>query len=103
METTHLYGLILKNLETFKKAQKIGFDYLLNPKTKELHCVKGDFLGAHNLAIANLEDFIGITNIGVIEIHKLPEGTHIPIYDLSTGAHIGIYVLNKCQHCFSIK
>ena len=96
-----LYGLVLKNLEIFKNAKEIGFDYLVNPVNKELHKVDGSFWGSHNLAWADLENFIGITNAGVIEIHKLPDGTEIPIYDLFTNEYLGDYRLNKCRHCFS--
>lgn len=98
--TKALYGLILKNLKIFKQAKGIGFDYLVNPDTGELHRVNGDFFGSHNLAFSNLENFIGITNIGTIEIHNLPDGTAIPIYDLFSGEYLGDYCLNKCQHCF---
>ena len=93
-----LYGLVLKNLKIYREAKEIGFDYLVNPETKELHRVNGSFLSSHNLACADLENFIGITNVGVIEIHKFPDGTEIPIFDLYTGECIGIYVLNKCPH-----
>ena len=95
-----LYGLVLKNLKIYREAKEIGFDYLVNPETKELHIVNASFFGPHNLAWADLENFIGITNVGVIEIHKLPDGTEIPIYDLLTHEYLGDYCLNKCQHCF---
>ncbi len=95
-----LYGLALKNLKIFKEAKEIGFDYLVNPETKELHRVNGSFWGSHNLAYTDLENFIGITNIGVIEIHKFSDGTDIPIYDLFTKEYLGDYRLNKCHHCF---
>ena len=95
-----LYGLVLKNLKIFQKAKEIGFDYLVNPQTNELHRVNGSFFGSHNLALSNLEDFIGITNLGTIEIHHLPDDTAIPIYDLSTGEYLGDYRLDKCCHCF---
>ena len=95
-----LYGLVLKNLKIYREAKEIGFDYLVNPETEELHRVDGSFLGSHNLALADLENFIGITNLGVIEIHKFPDGTEIPIYDLFTKEYLGVYRLNKCRHCF---
>lgn len=95
-----LYGIVLKNLKIFRDAKAIGFDYLINPKTSELHKVNSNFFGAHNLKLSHLEDFIGIANIGTIEIHNLPNGSKIPIYDLCTGTYLGEYSLNKCQHCF---
>ena len=96
-----LYGLILKNTEIFNKMREAGFDYLLNPETGELHCVKSNFFGSHNLHIANLEDYIGLTNIGSIPVHYLDDGTLVDVYDLSTGEYIGKYTLNKCKHCFT--
>jgi len=97
-----LYGKRLKNLKIYRKFQDIGFEYTLNPVTQELHLVGlGNFLGSHNLILSNLEDFIGLVNVGVIEIHKLPSGASIPIYDLETGDLIDEYIINKCLHCFS--
>jgi len=61
-----LYGLVLKSLKIFQEAKEIGFDYLVNPETKELHRVDGSFLGSHNLALAYLENFIGITNLTTV-------------------------------------
>ena len=100
--TKKLYGKRLKNLKNYREFQEVGFDYVLNPVTHELHLVGlYNFLGSHNLEFSNLEDFIGLVNIGVIEIHKLPNGVSIPIHDLETGDLIDEYIINKCVHCFS--
>lgn len=96
----YLQGIILKNTKIFKEMREAGFDYILNPETGELHHVQSDFLDSHNLHIANLENFIGLTNVGIIQVHRLQDGTTIPVYDLFSGQHIGDYVLNKCKHCF---
>ena len=95
-----VFGKVLKNIELFNNAKKIGFEYLLNPATGELHRVTSDFIDSHNLHTANLGEFIGLTNIGLIEAHKLPDRTNIPIYDLDTGQKIGDYELDKCRFCF---
>jgi hypothetical protein len=95
-----LYGRQLKNSKIYREFQDIGFDYILNPETQELHLVGSDeFLGSHNLILSNLEDFIGLVNIGVIEIHSLPDGFSVPVYDLETGDLIVEYAINKCLHC----
>jgi hypothetical protein len=94
-----LFGKVLRNLTIFTQAQKIGFEYLLNPVTGELHRVHSDFIGSHKLHIADLGRFIGLTNIGLIDVHTLPNGTSIPVYDLDSGALLGTYTLNKCAHC----
>lgn len=95
-----LAGLVLKNYLLFIKARLIGFDYLLNPETGELHRVRADFISSHNLHIADLEKFIGLTNVGYYTMEELFDGSKIPIYDLQTGKLIGEYILNKCKHCF---
>ncbi|MEA5580167.1 hypothetical protein VB620_02290 [Nodularia harveyana UHCC-0300] len=96
-----LYGKQLKNSKIYREFQDIGFDYILNPDTQELHLVGSDkFLGSHNLVLSNLEDFIGLVNIGVLEIHKLRDGFSVPVYDLETGDLIAEYAINKCLHCF---
>ena len=96
-----IFGTMLKNLALFTMADIIGFDYILNPESNELHKVEeGTFLGAHNLSVAHLGKFIGITNAGSLNIEALQEGTEIPITDLLTGKEIGIFTLNKCGHCF---
>ena len=94
-----IFGKILRNLQIFNAARKIGFEYLLNPDTGELHRVTSDFVDSHNLHTSNLGDFIGLTNIGLIDVHRLPEGTAIPVYDLDTGVLLGTYTLKKCGHC----
>ena len=98
-EQMRINGKILKNLIIFKEFKEIGFDYILNPETEELHKVDENFYDSHNLHIANLENYIGITNIGIIPIHRFNDGTKIPIYDLITGDFLGEYKLNKCKHC----
>lgn len=95
-----LWGIVLKNTVIFRKKQEIGFDYILNPTTGELHYIQSNFFDSHNLHLANLEDFIGVTNVGLIEIHLLPDGTKVPIYDLCSGELICEYAINKCKHCF---
>lgn len=95
-----LYGLVLRNFRTFLKAGDIGFDYILNPETSELHFVTPlNFLGPHHLSTANLDNFIGLTNVGIIPSHAFEDGTPIPVYDLATGECLGTYILNKCSHC----
>ncbi len=100
MRNKKILGKRLKNLTIYRKFQEEGFDYILNPYTKELHRVDlNNFLKSHNLHISNLEDFIGLFNIGVVEIHRFRNGVPVPIYDLETGDLIGKYVINKCRHC----
>lgn len=97
-----LYGKVLKNLNLYKKAEEIGFDYILNPATGELHDLTSPhkFWGSHNIQYSNLENFIGIKNLGILQIHHFKDGTEVPIFDLNTGDSLGSFVLNKCQHCF---
>lgn len=98
-----LLGKILQNLWIYKSAKEIGFDYVLNPHTEELHKVDySTFWGSHNLAIADLEKFIGLTNIGLIAVHHLQEGSKIPVYDIETGKKLGTYCVNKCKYCFPL-
>ena len=99
-----LYGKRLKNSKIYREFQDIGFDYILNPVTQELHLVGLDnFLGSHNLIFSNLEDFIGLVNIGVVEIHRFSDGVSVPIYDLETGDLIAEYAINKCLHCVPLR
>lgn len=101
MNANSLFGHVLKNLRVFHEFRKCGFDYIVNPVTGELHRAAGGTLfGAHNLAFADLENFIGLANLESIPIHRNFDGTLIPIYDLTTGELIGEYPLNKCRHCF---
>lgn len=100
MSNSSLFGLLLKNLDLFNRAKEIGFDYILNPVSGELHSTSSEFLGSHNLALADLERFIGLTNVGLVKATSLPDGIEIPVLDLQTGALIGKYKLNKCRHCF---
>lgn len=94
-----IYGKILHNLRVFNEARKIGFEYIVNPQSGELHRMNSDFLDSHNLHVANLENFIGLVNVGLIQIHRFADGAVIPVYDLDSGELIGSYPLNKCQHC----
>ena len=95
-----LLGRTLRNIRLFREAQEIGFDYILNPHTNELHYVHTkNFFGSHNLSNADLEDFIGLFNVGVIPTHRFRDGTVLPIFDAQTGEKIGDYELNKCDHC----
>lgn len=93
-------GVLLKNLEIFNSAKEVGFDYILNPSSGELHSTSVDFFGSHNLVFADLEGFIGLTNVGLIKATFLPDGTLLPVFDIITGKLIGEYKLNKCRHCF---
>ena len=91
-----------KNIQIYLLFRDEGFEYIVNPNTLELHHVGGieEFSGSHNLAIANLEEFIGIKNMGAIPIHACPDGTEIPIYDVDTLELIEEYRLNKCKICY---
>jgi hypothetical protein len=94
------YG-ISGNRSIYREFEQRGFDYILNPNTGELHQINSDgFCGSHNLASANLNEFIGIINIGSIPIHSLPDGAIFPLYEQDTGKLMGNYCLNKCKHCF---
>ncbi len=99
--TIKLFGAILKNLKIYRKFQEVGFEYIVNPDTDELHRVNSQsFLGSHNLVLADLKNFIGLTNVGIIPLHLLPNGALVPIYDIYTGKLIRSYTINKCGHCF---
>jgi hypothetical protein len=90
-----------RNRSIHRISEKSGSDYGLNPNTCELHHIRSDkFCGSHNLAYANLNNFIWITNIGVVPIHNLPDGELIPLYERDTGNFMVEYRLNKCKHCF---
>ena len=96
-----VFGKVLRNLRTFRVLREVGFAYIVNPDTGELHRVDaGSFFGSHNLAIADLEQFIGLTNLGAIPAHLLPDGAEVPVYDIDTGELIGTYEVNRCKHCF---
>ena len=96
-----LYGKVLQNIQVYRQFQEVGFDYILNPRTNELHRVGiAFFFGSHNLTFANLENFIGITNIGILPIDKFQEGTPIPLYEIITGDFIGNYNLRLCSYCY---
>jgi hypothetical protein len=96
-----LEAKIRVNQIRYRKFQRDGFEYILNPDTDELHDIRTEkFSGSHNLEIANLENFFGITNIGTIPIHSHLDGTEIPLYGLRTDGFPEIYRLNKCKFCF---
>lgn len=96
-----LAGRMLGNLRLYTEAQKVGFEYLLNPDTGELHRVASDaFWGSHNLSLSDLHNFIGLVNVGLIPATSYTDGRQLPVYDLETGMVIGSYALNKCKHCF---
>jgi hypothetical protein len=89
------------NRSTYREFQRFGYDYIINPNTGELHHLNLDsFRGSHNLAYANLNKFIGITNIGVFPIHCFRDGKIFPLYQDDNGKFIGNCLLNKCKHCF---
>lgn len=98
-----LLGLALRQMRIFREFQLLGFDYIVNPETGELHkAVGGTLSGSHNLATADLGNFLGLSNLGSIPLHWRFDGTPIPIYDLNTGEFLGEYPLNKCKHCFPL-
>lgn len=101
MTNLKILGKMLRNFRLYQEAQEIGFEYILNPNTSELHRVGLDnFWGSHNFASADLSNFIGLTNIGDIPIDFFRDGKKLPVYDLDNGEFVGNYVLNKCRHCF---
>lgn len=100
MKVLKIFGKFLKNLEIYQKFQEIGFDYILNPKSGEIHIVAdGNFFGSHNLQSADLENFIGLTNLGT-RLEFIKGKPMIPVYDLITGELLGEFKLEKCAHCF---
>ena len=89
------------NHELYDLYIRAGVEYLINPNTGELHRVDPqNFFGSHNLAIADLENFIGLINVGILPAHCFKDDFALPIYDLETDKCIGTYQLNKCRHCF---
>jgi hypothetical protein len=96
-----ILGKVLGNLRIYREFQQAGFDYIVNPATGELHDIRTDnFYGSHNLTIADLGSFIGITNIGILPIDRYRDGVPIVIYDLNSLEPIETYTLNKCNFCF---
>ena len=90
-----------ENLRIYREFQADGFDYIYNPHTGEWHDIRTDkFQGSHNLELANLEDFIGIQNIGALPIHCCADGERIKILELGSGRLLDILTLNKCKFCF---
>ncbi len=104
--TSTLIGLALsrkrrENLRRYQKFQANGYYYIYNPHTQEWHdIINGEFEGSHNLDLANLEDFIGIWDIGSIPIHRCNDGERIKIYELGSRRLLDILTLNRCKHCF---
>ncbi len=91
----------LRNARIYRYFKERGFDYIVNPDTGELHNVKtGRFGGSHQLKIAKLEKFIGLTNIGEIPIHSCQNEKEIAILDLESLDLLCTYSVNKCQFCF---
>ena len=102
---SRLFGKPLKNLAIYRDYQEIGFDYILNPATEELHRVGPDaaaFLDGHNLHLADLENFVGLFHLGLMSLEILPANTSVPVVDVITGQQIGTYTLNRCGHCFRV-
>jgi predicted phosphodiesterase len=91
----------LRNARIYRYFKERGFDYIVNPDTGELHNVKtGRFGGSHQLKIAKLEKFIGLTNMGKIPIHSCQNEKEIAILDLESLDLLCTYSVNKCQFCF---
>lgn len=89
------------NLETFMDYKNQGWDYIINPKTGELHSLKvTDYLGCHNLKSANLKIFEPVVDLGQTSITDIKNGELIDLVDIDTGELIGTYSLNKCSYCF---
>jgi hypothetical protein len=96
-----LYGSILNNLRLYHGVREVGFEFALNPTTAELHRVDAATLwGFHNLAIADLDDLIGLTNVALIPAHVYFDGTLLPVFDVVTVQRAEPYRLNKCRHWF---
>ncbi len=109
---------ILKNMRIFTEFQRYGYDYIVNPKSGELHkALGGEISGSHNLAVANLEDFFelvnrfipihwnlhhldGLVNVGLVNLPLPIDSYHNDTLVPVTGELIGEYSLNKCKHCF---
>ncbi len=97
-----LAAIRLRNHRLFTEFGNVGFDYIWNPDTNELHSTTSDaFWNNCNLRYANLRDFIGISNIGVIPLHDLPNNFEVPAIDLITGEDLGTLTINKCGHCLT--
>ncbi|MBN3923225.1 hypothetical protein [Nostoc sp. NMS4] len=97
---------VSRNIEHYQEFVNDGYNYILNPVSKELHRVDlSDFFGSHdNLRFANLEEFWGIYNLDDDSpIHDCQDGTEIPLYCHQTNEFIENYTLNKCKHCFPAK
>lgn len=91
-----------ENPRLYPKFKQAGDDYIVNESTGELHRVGlENFWGSHNLSRADLNSFIGLTNMGILPAHVFRDGKIFPVYDRETREFIGGYVLNKCKHCFS--
>lgn len=52
------------NLRILKVIEGEGYNYVVNPKTKELHRTKRkNYCGSHNLMMANLAEFVPFRTI----------------------------------------
>jgi len=89
-----------RNRHFFAELILEGYDYLLKPRSGELHQLSWPaFFHSCHLRTANLFNFYPIRNLGVIAIHLEREGTLIPLLDEESRKCIGYYELNLCQHC----
>jgi hypothetical protein len=92
------------NFKTFNNYREQGWDYIINPKTGELHSLKiSDYLGCHNLKSANLETFDPVVDTKETPVTDIENGELVDIIDIDTGKLIETYTLNKCHYCFPTK
>jgi hypothetical protein len=91
-----------RNIQQYEEFISDGYNYILNPVSKELHIVGlSNFSGSHNLTSANLEEYLGIYNLdNNTPIHLFSNGTEILLYWHDTNKLIGNYILNKWKYCF---
>lgn len=99
MFSIRLHGIVLRYLMMYQNARTIGFKYLLNPDTGELHRVTSDLINSNHLHTANLTKYIGLANLGLIKFHILPVGTTVPIHELLLTNLLGTNTISKYKHC----